>query len=115
MGNKAKPEIWTSERCFISEWLNDPAYPELSIARCRVEPGATTQNHALSVHEVYVIEAGSGLMMLGDEPPFAVSAGSIVTIPKHIAQCIHNTGESDLTFLCVCTPRFSQECYTSLE
>ena len=115
MGDKAKPEIWTSERCFISEWLNDTDYAEVSIARCRVEPGVTTQNHSLSVHEVYVIEEGSGLMMLGDEVPFPVGAGSVVTIPKHTAQCIHNTGTRDLTFLCVCTPRFSQECYTSLE
>lgn len=115
MPGKAKPETWTSERCFISEILNDPAYAEVSIARCRVEPGVTTQNHSLSVHEVYVIEEGSGLMMLGDETPFAVRAGSHVAIPKHTAQCIRNTGPGDLTFLCVCTPRFLRECYTSLE
>jgi len=115
MRGKAKPETWTSERCFISEWLNDPAYPELSIARCRVEPGVTTQNHSLSVHEVYVVEAGTGLVILGDQAPFPVGPGSVVTIPKHTAQCIRNTGDEDLTFLCVCTPKFSQECYTSLE
>ncbi len=115
MRDKAKPETWTSERCFISEWLNDPDYPEVSIARCRVEPGVTTQNHSLSVHEIYVIEAGNGLMMLDDQPPFPVGPGSVVTIPKHAAQSIRNTGEDDLTFLCVCTPKFSQECYTSLE
>ena len=115
MGRKSKPEIWTSERCFIRECLNDTAYPEVSIARCRVEPGVTTQNHALSVHEIYVIEAGNGLMMLGDQAPFAVSEGSVVTIPKHTAQSIRNTGTDDLEFLCVCTPRFSRECYTSLE
>ena len=115
MRDKAKPEVWTSERCFISELLNDPSYPELSIARCRVEPGVTTQNHSLSVHEVYVIEDGDGVMMLGDQDPFPVGPGSVVTIPKHAPQCIRNTGDSDLVFLCVCTPRFSQECYTSLE
>ena len=115
MRDKAKPEVWTAERCFISEWLNSPDYPEVSIARCRVEPGVTTQNHSLSVHEVYVIESGSGVMMLGDHAPFQVGPGSVVTIPKHAAQCIRNDGHDDLTFLCVCTPRFSQECYTSLE
>ncbi len=115
MRDKAKPEIWTSERCFISELLNDSSYPEVSVARCRVEPGVTTQNHSLSVHEVYVIEQGNGLMMLGDQAPFTVAAGSVVTVPKHTAQSIRNTGIEDLTFLCVCAPRFSQECYTSLE
>ena len=114
MRDKAKPEFWTSERCFISEWLNEPSYPELSIARCRVEPGVTTQNHSLSVHEVYVIEEGEGLMMLGDAPPVPVGPGSVVTIPKDAAQRIRNTGAGDLTFLCVCTPRFTTDCYSPL-
>ena len=115
MKKKAKPEFWTTERCYISELVNDEAWPEFSIARTRVQPGITTQLHALSVHEVYVIESGTGLMTVGDEEPFSVAAGDIVTIPKQVPQCIRNTGTSDLLFLCVCTPRFSQECYTSLE
>lgn len=114
MRDKAKPEVWTSERCFISELLNEPDYPAVSIARCRVEPGVTTENHSLSVHEVYVIEAGSGMMMLGDQEPFPVGPGSVVTIPKDAAQCIRNTGDGDLIFLCVCTPRFTTDCYTAL-
>ena len=115
MKKKAKPEFWTTERCYISELVNDAAWPEFSIARTRVEPGITTQLHALSVHEVYVIESGTGLMTVGDEAPFSVAAGDIVAIPKQVPQRIKNTGTSDLSFLCVCTPRFSQECYTSLE
>ncbi|MDJ0710799.1 MAG: cupin domain-containing protein [Woeseiaceae bacterium] len=115
MQGKAKPETWTSERCFVSEWLNEAAYPEVSVARCRMEPGVTTQKHSLSVHEVYVVESGNGLMMLGDEEPFEVGPGGVVTIPKHTAQSIRNIGDGDLSFLCICTPRFLQECYTSLE
>jgi mannose-6-phosphate isomerase-like protein (cupin superfamily) len=115
MTDKAKPEVWTSERCFISELINDHAWPEFSLAHTRVEPGVTTQLHALSVHEVYVIESGTGLMTVGDSAPFPVGPGEIVTIPKHVAQRIQNTGPTDLLFICVCTPRFSRECYTSLE
>lgn len=115
MAGKSKPETWTSERCFVAEILNDAAWPELSIARCRVEPGITTQLHALSVHEVYVIESGHGSMHLGDADPFDVGPGDVVTIPKQSAQSIANTGTKDLVFLCVCTPRFVPDCYTSLE
>ena len=75
MTEKAKPEVWTEERCFIAELVNSPAWPEFSLARCRVEPGVTTQLHALSVHEVYVIREGAGLMYLGDQPPFEVRPG----------------------------------------
>ena len=86
------------------------------LARTRVEPGVTTQLHALSVHEVYVIESGTGRMTVGDADPFPGWARAhTVTIPKHVAQSIENTGTDDLIFLCVCTPRFSQECYTSQE
>ena len=115
MKEKAKPEVWMVERCYITELINDEAWPEFSIARTRVEPGVTTQLHTLSVHEVYVIESGTGLMTVGDDAPFPVGPGEIVTIPKHVSQSIENTGTSDLLFLCVCTPRFSQKCYKSLE
>jgi mannose-6-phosphate isomerase-like protein (cupin superfamily) len=114
---KAKPgqEVWTDERCYITELLNSKLQPEVSIARTRVEPGVTTQLHQLSVFEWYVIETGQGLMRVGDATPFAVGPGDTVAIPKHVAQQITNTGPEDLCFLCVCTPKFSQECYASLE
>jgi mannose-6-phosphate isomerase-like protein (cupin superfamily) len=115
MFSKAKPEVWTDERCYIAEFVNDASWPEFSLARCRVEPGVTTQRHALSVNEFYLVRQGSGLMYLGDEPPVEVGPGDTVTIPKHVAQRISNTGDSDLVFDCLCTPRFLRKCYTSLE
>jgi hypothetical protein len=42
------PERATGERCFIVEWLNDPAYPAASLARSRVATGVTTQLHAMT-------------------------------------------------------------------
>lgn len=115
MTGEAKPEFWTDERCYVSELVNDPAWPEFSLARCRVEPGITTERHALSVHEVYLIRRGTGLMHLGDDAPFPVEPGDTVTIPQRVPQRITNTGDCDLVFECLCSPRFLQECYTSLE
>lgn len=117
MADKPKPgtETWTDERCFITELLNDERQSEVSIAHTRVEPGVTTELHALSVSEWYIIKTGQGLMRVGNAEPFAVAPGDTVTIPKHTAQQITNTGRDDLCFLCVCAPKFSQECYTSLE
>tara|TARA_R110002096_G_scaffold355114_1_gene548328 strand:+ start:2923 stop:3273 length:351 start_codon:yes stop_codon:yes gene_type:complete len=116
MSNKANPhETWTSERCFITELLNDAAYPEVSIARARVEPGVTTQLHTLDVAEWYVIESGIGRMSVGRDAPRLVGPGDVVTIPADCPQKIENHGESDLEFLCVCTPRFLLQHYTSLE
>lgn len=116
MGNKANPEeVWTSERCYITELLNDAAYPEVSIARARVEPGVSTQLHSLEVAEWYVIEAGIGRMTVGDNATRTVGPGDVVTIPADCPQKIENNGHSDLEFLCVCTPRFLLQHYTSLE
>lgn len=117
MEKKSKPreEQWTSERCFITELLNDESSPEVSLARARVEPEMTTQLHSLSVLEWYVIESGCGLMRVGDDAPYPVTAGDVVKIASNSAQRITNTGADDLLFLCVCVPRFTLTSYTSLE
>ena len=118
MDREPKPglrETWTRERCFLSELLNDPALPDVSVARARVEPGVTTERHALTVLEWYVIESGEGRMQLGDDPPFAVGPGDSVRIPAHCEQQITNTGDEDLLFFCVCVPRFEVSCYLPCE
>jgi len=116
MADKAKPgEIWTSERCYIQELLNDPELPGVSVARTRVEPDVTTELHSLDVLEVYVIERGRGLMRVGDAAPWPVGPGDTVAIPAYELQQITNCGSSDLVFLCICIPRFTPASYTSLE
>jgi hypothetical protein len=82
-------EFYISEGCFITEWLNTPDDPAVSIARARVPPGVTTRWHRL--------------------------AGDVVSIPAACAQRIANTGAGDLVFLAVCTPRFVQEAYEEIE
>ncbi|MCH8117540.1 MAG: cupin domain-containing protein [Proteobacteria bacterium] len=118
MADKSKPastiEVRTGERCYITEFINDPGMPEVSVARCRVEPGVTTQLHHLSVIEWYVVESGHGEMRLGEDPPLRLGPGDTVMIPEGVAQQITNSGGDDLVFLCVCVPRFTSDCYTSL-
>lgn len=108
-------EFYTRERCFITELLNDPEDPEVSLARCRVEPGVTTELHQLSVSERYIIIHGQGLMRLGENQTFPVESGDTVHIGPDEPQQITNTGQSDLVFLCLCSPRFTAECYLPLE
>jgi len=109
-------EFYTAEACFITEWSNSPADPELSIARARVEPGVATQWHRLSRQvERYVILSGQGRVEVGDEPPEALAAGDVVIIPPMCRQRITNIGDEDLVFLAVCTPRFQIEDYETLE
>ena len=109
------PEVWTSERCFITEVLNQENTPGVSLALCRVPVGITTQWHRLSVSEWYLIRQGEGLLELAQDPGRRVGPGDNILIPPGTPQRITNTGSKDLRFFCLCQPRFRPDCYESLE
>jgi mannose-6-phosphate isomerase-like protein (cupin superfamily) len=104
----------TPERCTITEILNDPACPALSLARAEVAPDVATQLHALDgITECYVIRSGRGRAEIGGESA-EVGPGDRVVIGPGIAQRITNIGAEPLVFDCLCTPRFRPECYRAL-
>lgn len=106
----------TRERCTIEEWLNVPEVSDVSVARAIVAAGITTELHAVkATREIYIIESGSGDVEDGSAEPVSVSVGDIVIIDADSPQRIHNTGQADLVFLCVCTPRFQQHAYEILQ
>ncbi len=120
-------EFMTQERCHISEVANDSLDEGLSVAIARVEPGVCTAWHSLKdTSERYLIISGKGRVeldaMFGDYQQGTdnkiindVSAGDVVRIAPDVAQRIINTADEDLIFYAVCTPRFKQENYVSLE
>lgn len=115
---KRKPadEVLTAEKCHILELSNNPDDAEVSIARARVEPGVSTRWHRLKgVTERYLILNGTGRVEVGDLAPQEVTVGDTVLIPQMVRQRITNTGDRDLIFLAVCTPRFTWEIYEDIE
>lgn len=109
-------EFWTPEKCYIIEMSNTPDDPEASIARARVKREETTRWHrVVGMVERYVILEGSGRVEVGNLPPQDVGVGDVVLIPPSCRQRITNTGESDLIFLAVCTPRFRPEAYEDID
>jgi mannose-6-phosphate isomerase-like protein (cupin superfamily) len=108
-------EFFTSEQCHITEWSNSGADEQVSIARARVEPGTCTRWHRLhDTVERYCILQGRGEVELQDMPTQTVVPGDVVIIPPGCAQRIRNTGDGDLLFLAICTPRFTPEAYEEL-
>jgi len=108
-------EYYFREGCYILEHWNQSHDGECSIARATVKPGVRTRLHKLSgVTERYLIQSGKGRAEIGDKVE-EVQAGSVVVIPEHCPQRIQNTGEDDLVFLAICTPRFTPESYQDLE
>ena len=109
-------EFDTPELCSILEAWNDESDPAISIARARVAPGVTTQLHCLrAIDERYLVVVGKGLVRIGSLTLQWLGLGDIVIIPAGVAQQISNAGETDLIFYCICTPRFSPDCYEALE
>lgn len=109
-----REEYWFREGCFITEWSNSTADPNLSVARARVEPGRTTRWHRLdAITERYVILSGRGRAEV-DNQAREVQAGDVVVIAPGLPQRIANTGDTDLVFLAVCTPRFEPENYSEI-
>jgi len=114
--NASVKEFMTDERCFIAEIANDPDDEQVSIARARVRPGMATAWHRVrGTTERYIIAAGKGRAEVEGMEPTDVSAGDVVRIPAQYAQRIINTGDVDLIFYCVCSPRFRPENYETLE
>ena len=109
-------EYYFAEGCFITELSNTADDSQVSIARARVEPGKTTRWHCLrGVTERYVILEGVGRVEVGNLEPQEVSVGDVVIIPPEERQRISNIGEGDLIFLAICSPRFDETIYVSME
>ena len=109
-------EYHTPERCHILEMSNSGADAALSIARARVEPGITTALHQVrDTVERYVILSGEGCVEVGNMPAEPVGPGDVVLIPAGIDQRITNSGDDDLIFLALCTPRFRDANYVATD
>jgi mannose-6-phosphate isomerase-like protein (cupin superfamily) len=84
--------------------------------RAMVEPGVTTKAHHLErVQEIYLITKGKGKVDIDGVESTEVSEGDIVVIPSGVSQRIKNIGKTDLVFYCICTPRFTANCYRDEE
>lgn len=113
--NNGTQEYFFEEGCYITELWNENSDEPVSVAQARLPAGEKTKTHALkNTVERYLILAGEGVVHVGDNPPQSVSRNDLVFIPASTSQSIENTGDSDLVFLAICTPRFQVANYISL-
>lgn len=109
-------EYLIPEGCHITELSNTGSDPALSIALARVLPGETTRWHSVKdTSERYVILSGEGRVEIGDLPPQRLHPHDVALIPAGCRQRITNTGDTDLIFLALCTPRFEAGNYEDRE
>jgi mannose-6-phosphate isomerase-like protein (cupin superfamily) len=79
-----------------------------SLAHAKVPAGQKTKSHKLKSSEVYYILEGQGLMRI-DGRRFEVGPECAIYIPPESRQCIENTGDGDLRFLCIVDPAWRKE------
>jgi len=104
-------EFIAGDNCALREIFNpdkDDLDLRYSLAHAVVKPGDTTWEHRLKTSEVYYILEGEGIMHINEESA-PVRAGSTVYIPPMAKQCITNSGEKDLKFVCIVDPAWRKE------
>jgi mannose-6-phosphate isomerase-like protein (cupin superfamily) len=73
-----------------------------------VIPGSRQRSHGHPSEQVYVITAGSGRMLVGEEER-QVGSGDLIYVPPGSAHAIENTSEEVLTYISVATPALDAE------
>ena len=80
-----------------------------SLAEATLEPDEATQRHYhRATEEIYVVLKGSGRMEVDGDTKM-IRPGDAVLIPAGAWHTLENNGNSELRFLCCCTPPYSHE------
>jgi mannose-6-phosphate isomerase-like protein (cupin superfamily) len=108
----------TRDGSTIREWAG-PGYAAeasgLSLAEATVPPGGATIEHLhRRSEELYLVTAGTGLLLVGEEER-RVEVGDCVAIAPGTAHKLFNDGEVDLVVVCACAPPYSHEDTVLLE
>lgn len=104
-------EFTANDGCLLRELLhpkNDPVALPYSIAVACVETGKQTYKHKLAQTEVYYILSGTGCMHVDDETE-NVKPGDVILIPADSVQWLENTGTTELYFIAIVNPPWTEE------
>ncbi len=86
---------------------NNSGVTRQSLAEARMPPGAETEGHYhRTSEEIYYILQGKSVIRLGKDT-MDLTEGEAILIPPGIFHNIKNIGETDLIFLCMCSPPYS--------
>lgn len=105
-----KPVV-AGDRTLLKELLHpgrDEAEVRYSLAHAVLAPGERSLRHSLTTTEAYFFLGGKGIMRVGGEEA-EVQSGHVVLVPSGETQCVENTGDRDLAFLCIVDPAWQEE------
>ena len=86
-------------------WPRNAPDALVTITRVTMAPGATSARHAHPHSEqIWLVEAGSGLLLLADGQTEDVREGDVVRTPPGTVHGVINTGSTAFVYLSVTTP-----------
>ena len=95
----------------IREWAGRVSAPaqNQSLAEAIVPPGgATIEHYHRTSEELYLITAGEGRLIIGDEQR-VVREGDCALIPPGTRHKLFNTGGVPLKVVCACAPAYAEQ------
>jgi mannose-6-phosphate isomerase-like protein (cupin superfamily) len=105
------PEFTAGDGSRLREFLHPDKQDmalRYSFAHATVTVGQITRHHCLQSSEVYYILSGRGRMTI-DNQSYDVKPNCLIYIPPRAVQYIENTGQEDLTFICIVDPAWRKE------
>lgn len=104
-------EFTANDGCRLFELLhpdNDPVDLPYSMAVARVEKNEKTYRHCLVQTEVYYILSGEGRMHI-DKEVHTVRQGDVILIPSRSVQWLENTGDTEIRFIAIVSPPWTEK------
>jgi len=78
---------------------------QATITQVTLEPGSVSERHAHAHSEqIWIVERGEGLLLLGNEQSEVLRAGDIVRTPAQEIHGVENSGTEPLVYLAVTVP-----------
>jgi mannose-6-phosphate isomerase-like protein (cupin superfamily) len=86
-------------------WPRNSPDSQTTITHVRMEPGSVSDRHAHERSEqIWIIERGEGVLLLGNEQTEVLRAGDIVRTPAGEIHGVANSGNEPLVYLAITTP-----------
>ena len=108
---KAVPAFLAGDKTTLRELLhpkNDHLDFGFSLAHCKVAVGNQSIPHTLAQSETYYILEGQGKIFIGEEEA-NLQKGDLVFVPAKKEQFIQNIGSTELVFLVIVSPPWTEE------
>jgi mannose-6-phosphate isomerase-like protein (cupin superfamily) len=86
-------------------WPENSPESWTTVTHVTMEPGSVSERHAHERSEqIWIVERGEGVLLLGNEQTEALRAGDIVRTPASEVHGVANSGKEPLLYLAVTTP-----------